>query len=162
MSSMQLSPNVVYTDRSRSHSRSANLLLERGLGRTKSVFATWLVAAVVNFVLFAIGATAGLDYGVKAGDSVWGVMGIGVIVVTTVLLLPGMTLAALLSLRWKRIIPVAQIVGSAISLLTIALTFSVDFDTASAVVLTLMHIVAVPIMVLGLELIKARDTWTRR
>jgi hypothetical protein len=158
MSSMQLSPNVAYTDRS----RSANLLLERGLGRTKAVFATWLVAAVVNIVLFGIGATAGLDYGVKAGDSVWGVMGIGVIVVTTVLLLPGMTLAALLSLRWKRIIPVAQVAGSAISLLTIALTFLAGFDTASAVVLALMHIVAVPILVLGLELIKARDTWTRR
>lgn len=155
---MQLSTNVALADRS----RRTNLLLERGLGRTKSVLATWIVAAAVNIVLFAVGASAGLDYGVKAGESVWGVMGIGTLMVTTILLLPGMTLAALLSLRWKRIIPVAQVVGSVASILSIGLTFSVGFDTASAIVLAIMHIAAVPIMVLGLELIKARDAWTRR
>ena len=158
MSSMQLSPNIASTGRS----SKANLLLERGLGRTQSVLATWVVALAVNVVLFAIGATAGLDYAVEAGDSVWGVMGVGVVIITTILLIPGMTLAALLSLRWKRIIPAAQIVGSAISILTIVLTFSVGFDTASAIVLAVMHVVAVPILVLGLDLIKRRDSWTRR
>lgn len=158
MSSLQLSPNVAYTDRS----SRANLLLERGLGRAKSVLATWLVAVSVNVVLFAIGAGAGLDYAVKAGDSVWGVMGVGVVMVSTILLVPGMIIAALLSLRWNRAIRVAQVAGSAASLLSIGLTFAVGFDTGSAIVLALMHVVAVPILVLGLELIKRRDTWTQR
>ena len=155
MSSMQLSTSANVSDRS----DRANLLLEHGLGRTRAVLATWLAAGAANF---AIGSTAGLDYAVEAEDSVWGVMGVGVLVVTTILLLPGMILAALLSLRWNRIIPVAQIVGSVASLLSIGLTFAVGFDTGSAIVLALMHIVAVPILVLGLELIKRREAWTSR
>jgi hypothetical protein len=145
----------------RSTSR-VNLLMERGLGRTKAVVSTWLFTAAVNFILFAIGASAGLEFGVENGQSVWGTMGLGVVVVTTILLVPGMTLAALLSLRSAKYIRVAQVVGPAISLLTIILTYSVGFEVADATVLALMHIVAVPIMVLGLELIRARDTWTRR
>lgn len=133
---------------------------DRGLARFPAIAFTWLAAIIVNEVLFAIGLAAGVDYALDEGKA-WQ-MGIGVIVVSTALLVPGMALAALLSRRRATILRVAQVVGPALSLLTIGLTFSVDFDTASAVVLALMHVAAVPVMVVGLELIRRRDAWNAR
>jgi hypothetical protein len=155
-----VSTSVVLGRSPRNSSVTVNRLLERGLPRTSAVVVTWLSTVVINFVIFAVAATAGVTFSVEDG-SVWSTMGLGVMVVTTALLLPGLILAALLSLRWNSIIRVAQYAGSAFAILTIGLTYAAGFDSASAGVLASMHIVVVPVFVLGLELIRNRDTWTR-
>jgi hypothetical protein len=155
-----VSTSVALGRPSRNSHVTVNRLLERGLPRTQAVVVTWLSAAVFNFVIFAVAALTGLNFGVEDGD-VLATMGAGVIIVTTALLLPGLIVTALLSLRWASIIRLAQWVGSAFAILSIGLTYAVDFDRASATVLASMHIAIVPVFVLGLELIRNRDTWTR-
>ncbi|MEJ7838349.1 MAG: DUF6069 family protein [Thermomicrobiales bacterium] len=136
-------------------------LAERGLGRTKAVGLTWLATVVGCLIVLAISVAAGVNYGL-ADDEVWSSLGIGVPFIVTVTLLPGMILAAVLSLKWPRMLDIAIVAGPVLALLTIILSFLPDLSLGSSISFGLMHVVAAPIMFVGLNLIKRRDEWSRR
>lgn len=126
------------------------------LGRVQAVVATVVAALLVNLVIWAIGAAAGGSFEFTDGDLTQSAAPGGVVVLTIVPLLIGMTLAALLSYRWLGAIRVAQVVGPALALLTIVSTLMADFDGASTVALTAMHVAIAPIVVVGLEAMRRR------
>lgn len=135
-------------------------LIERGLGRSKAVLATWLATVVGCLLVFAISVAAGVTYGL-ADDEVWSSLGIGVPFIVTITLLPGMILAAALSLKWPRLLDMAIVAAPILALLTIILSFLPDLSIGSSISFGLMHVVAAPIMFIGLSLIKRRDEWAR-
>ncbi|MGH3612217.1 MAG: DUF6069 family protein [Pseudonocardia sp.] len=126
------------------------------LGRVQAVVATVVAALLVNLVIWAIGAAAGGSFELTNGDVTQSAAPGGVVVMTVVPLLVGMTLAALLSYRWLGAIRVAQVVGPALALLTIVSTLMADFDGPSTVALTAMHVAIAPIVVAGLEAMRRR------
>ncbi|KAA0017979.1 DUF6069 family protein [Antrihabitans cavernicola] len=123
--------------------------------RVRAVIGTALVAVVVNLAIWLIGLAAGGDFMVT--DDVKGPISaapVGVIVMTVIPIVVGMTAAALLSLRWGSIIRVAQVIGAILPIATIAMTIGSDFDGVSTVSLSLMHIVVAATVVLGLQAIR--------
>lgn len=126
------------------------------LGRGQAVIATVVAALLVNLAIWAIGAAVGGSFEVTNGDVTQSAAPGGVVVMTVVPLLIGMTLAALLSYRWLGAIRVAQVVGPALALLTIVSTLMVDFDGTSTVALAAMHVAIAPIVVVGLEAMRRR------
>ncbi len=70
----------------------------------------------------------------------------------------GFTAAVALSLLWRGVLRVAQVTGSVLALATVAnpLFLLPDTDTATRVVLSLMHVTLVPAVWLGLEAVRRR------
>ena len=127
-------------------------------GRAVVVAGTVLAATVVNLVILAVGRSAGGDFEFTSGDDRLTVGADGVAMLTIIPLLVGMTLAAVLSLRWPAVLRIGMFVGPALALATIAfMTISADLDTTSTIFLSLMHIALVPVTVLGLRAL-ARTT----
>lgn len=125
--------------------------------RTVVVLGAVLVATVVNLAILAVGQSAGGDFRFTAGGERMTVEADGVAMLTIVPLLAGMTLAALLSLRWPAVLSIGMFVGPAAALVTIGtMTIPADLDTTSTVFLALMHVVLVPATILGLYAL--RDT----
>jgi hypothetical protein len=122
------------------------------------VVATVVAAVVINVTIYAIGRAFGGDFlFTNAGKSIE-VDAMSVVILTTVPLVAGMTLAALLSLKWPQIIKVALVVGPALALATIAtFTIPADFDTTSTTTLALTHVALVPMVILGLLAIARRS-----
>lgn len=131
------------------------------LGRVQAVVAAVVVALLVNLAIWAIGAAAGGSFTFTEGGVVQSAAPGGVVLMTTVPLLLGMTLAALLSRRWPRMIRVAQVVGAALALLTIGSTLVADFDGASTAALAAMHVVIAVVVVVGLEAMRRRPVGQR-
>lgn len=75
----------------------------------------------------------------------------GVLVMTIFPLTIGLLVAGLIALKVPAIIRPAQIIGSIAALGTIAMTVTAGFDTVSTVLLSLMHVVLVPVLVYALE-----------
>ncbi len=121
------------------------------LSRPVAVIGTVVVALVVNLVLWLIGLAAGGSFEVLDGDKMMAVAPGGVIMLTVVPALVGLTAAALLSYRWPVMIRVAQVVGPLLALGTIAMTIDADFDAASTVSLAAMHVVLAGAVFAGLE-----------
>ncbi len=121
------------------------------LGRAQAVAATVAVALPVNLVIWAIGVAVGGSFEYTDAGKTQSAAPGGVVVMTAIPLLIGMTSAALLSYRWPGVIRLAQVVGPTIALLTIGGTLAADFDGASTVALSAMHIAIVPILIVGLE-----------
>ena len=120
-------------------------------GRTAVVVGTVLVATVVNLAILAIGQSAGGDFQFTSGGDRMTVGAGGVAMLTIVPLLVGMTLAALLSLRWPAVLRIGMFAGPAAALVTIGtMTIPADLDTTSTVFLALMHVALVPVTIAGL------------
>jgi hypothetical protein len=116
------------------------------------VAGTVVVAAVVNLAILAVGRSAGGDFQFTSGDDRLTVGAGGVAMLTILPLLVGMSLAALLSVRWPVVLRVGMFVGPALALATIAImTIPADLDTTSTVFLSMMHVVLVPATILGLR-----------
>ncbi len=126
------------------------------LGRAQAVAFTVVAALLVNLVIYAIGAAVGGSFEFTDGDKTQSAAPGGVIFLTLVPLVIGVTLVALLSYRWPAVIRVAQVVGPTIALLTIISTLMADFDGASTLALAAMHVAIVPILIFGLELMRRR------
>lgn len=120
------------------------------------VASTVLVATVVNLAILAVGQSAGGDFEFTSGDDRLTVGAGGVAMLTIVPLLAGMTLAAVLSLRWPAVLRIGMFVGPAAALATIGImTIPADLDTTSTVFLALMHVALVPVTILGLHALGA-------
>jgi hypothetical protein len=126
------------------------------LSRPMAVLVPVVVALVANVALWLVGLAAGGSFEVTNGDTVESAAPGGVLVMTVVPLTLGMSLAALLSLRWFGIIRVAEVVGAVAALGTIASTIVADFDTPSTITLSLMHVVIALVVVTGLEAMRNR------
>ena len=121
------------------------------LTRVEAVVATVVVGLAVNLLLWLIGLGAGGSFEVTdAGEKMTVAPG-GVVVLSVVPTIVGMTAAALLSLRWVSVIRIAQVVGPVLSLATIAGTILSDFDGASTVSLAAMHAALAAVVYFGLE-----------
>ncbi|WP_405179467.1 DUF6069 family protein [Nocardia sp. NBC_01377] len=117
------------------------------LNRPTAVFGGIAVALVLNLIVWLIGAAAGGEFTSEGEPVAPG----GVIVMSIVPLLIGLGAAALLSYKWVAVLRVAAVVGSLLALGTIALTVAAEFDTASTVALSLMHVVLVPVIIVATE-----------
>ncbi|CAM2839126.1 DUF6069 family protein [Skermania piniformis] len=110
------------------------------------------VGLAANLLLWVIGLLAGGDF--ETDDGQGGrvtVAPAGVVMLTVVPLLVGLTVAGLIAFTWPPIIRIAQAVAVVAALGTIVFTVQADFDTASTITLALMHVVLVPVSVLALE-----------
>ncbi|MEE2034810.1 DUF6069 family protein [Rhodococcus chondri] len=137
-------------------SRTSSVLSwSREVGRPTAVAVSVTAALVVNLALWLIGLAAGGSFAhTNAGVTQSAAPG-GVVLMTVVPLTLGLGVAALLSRWWAGFIRVAQIVGAALPLATIAGTLDADFDGASTVTLALMHVVIATVAVVGLEKMRA-------
>ncbi|MFC4377209.1 DUF6069 family protein [Nocardia halotolerans] len=121
------------------------------LNRPVAVLGGVLAALVANLLIWGIGELAGGTFTTTDGDQVLDVAPGGVILMSTVPLLIGMTVAVLVSYLWTGVLRVAAVIGSLLSLATIWMTLTSGFDTVSTVALSLMHVVLVPVLVIALE-----------
>lgn len=122
---------------------------------TPAVIAVTVAAAVaVNLVIWAIGELAGGSFEFTADGKVESAAPGGVVFLTAVPLLVGLTATAVVARWWPAVIRSAQVVGSLLAIATIGLTLTSDFDTASTISLSLMHVALVPFIILGLEATK--------
>lgn len=121
------------------------------LNRYTAVLGAVAAAVAVNLILWGVGAAAGGSFVTVDNGTEMDVAPGGVIVMSAVPLLIGTTVAAVVSYWWTGVLRVAAVVGSALALATIALTVAADFDTASTVALSLMHVTLVPILVVAME-----------
>ena len=134
------------------------LAVERGRPRTVLVVVTVLVALAVNLLIYAAGRLAGGSYRFTAGAATTEVDALTVGGFTVVPLLVGLTLAALLSLRWPRVVLVALVVAPLLALVTVPLmTLPTDLDGASTVALSLCHVALAVISVLALLRLRRLD-----
>lgn len=125
---------------------------------------TWLSAVrlgtvattVVNLLVLALGRAtdASLTY---VDDGATSQVGVGDVVFASALPLAlGTGLAALLALRWAWMTRLAQVVGGALALLTIAGPLSMDTDGGTRLVLSVMHVVVAVAVVAILEVGRRR------
>ncbi|MFB7877757.1 MULTISPECIES: DUF6069 family protein [unclassified Nocardia] len=121
------------------------------LNRPVAVLGGVVAAVVLNLIVWGIGAAAGGSFVVTDGDTVSDVAPGGVVIMSAVPLLIGLTAAVLVSYLWTGVLRVAEVVGSVLAVATIGLTVAADFDTASTVALSVMHVVLVPVIVVALE-----------
>jgi hypothetical protein len=129
----------------------------RALNRPLVVIATVATAIAVNLVIYGFGRLAGGDFRFTSAGASLEVDPLTLVGFTAVPLALGMTAAALLSLRWRRVNTVALIVGPVLALGSIlGMTVPTDFDLASKTALTLCHVALVPVMVAGLLPLRRR------
>lgn len=130
---------------------SASPTRSLSLSRWQAVLFSVLAALAANLVLWLIGLAAGGSFELTEAGETMAVAPGGVVMLTVVPMVVGMGLAALVSLRWVGVVRVAQVVGVIAPLATIAMTISADFDAASTVMLSLMHVVIAGVVFVGLE-----------
>ncbi|MCZ4586757.1 DUF6069 family protein [Rhodococcus opacus] len=121
------------------------------LSRLWAIAATTIGALVPNLVIWLLGLAAGGSFEMTDAGKTSSVAPGGVVILTVVPILIGMTLAALISLKWVAVIRPAEVIGALLPLATIALTIQADFDTASTIALSVMHVVIAVAVVAGLE-----------
>lgn len=124
------------------------------LNRPTAVLGAAAAAVLINLVVWLIGAAAGGTFEVDGGSVAPG----GVIIMSAVPLLIGLTVAALLSYRWVGVLRLAEVVGSVLAIATIGLTVAADFDSATTISLSIMHLVLAPVIVVALEGLRSRLT----
>lgn len=128
------------------------------LTKPRAVLGATALALVGNLVLWLIGLALGGSFEMTDQGKAMSVAPGGVITITLVPMLVGLTLAVLISMKWSPIIRIAQVVGALFSLGTIAMTIAADFDAASTIMLALMHVVVAACVVVGLEAVRTRTT----
>ncbi|MEV0335942.1 DUF6069 family protein [Nocardia sp. NPDC050717] len=121
------------------------------LSRPVAVLGGVAAAVVANLIVWGLGEAAGGSFVTTDGGKVMDVAPGGVILMSSVPLLIGLTVAVLLAYLWTGVLRVGAVVGSLLSIATIALTVNADFDTASTIALSAMHVVLVPVIVVALE-----------
>lgn len=125
-------------------------------GRPAAIAASIAGALVVNLAVWLLAAAAGGSFEVTENGVTTSVAPGAVIFSSVVPLLIGMSAAALLSYLWVGVLRVAQVVGSVLAVATIGLTVAAQFDTATTVGLSIMHVVLAPALVVGLEAIRRK------
>ncbi|MEV0250396.1 DUF6069 family protein [Nocardia sp. NPDC050712] len=121
------------------------------LSRPVAVLGATGAALLANLIVWLLGAAAGGSFEMTTDGVTASVAPGGIIMLTVVPLLIGLTVAALVSYKWVGVLRVAAVVGSALAVATIGLTVAADFDTASTIALSITHLTLVPAIVVATE-----------
>jgi len=125
------------------------------IGRPTAIALAIGVTLAVNLLLWLVGSAAGGSFEMTdAAGRTTSAAPTGVVVLTVVPMSIGLSAAALLSLRWPRVIPIAQIIGAVLAVATIGLTLATDFDAPSMTMLSMMHITVAAGVVFALGTIR--------
>lgn len=120
---------------------------------------TAVVGAVgANLLLWLGGEVAGGSFEFTEGGSTRRAAPVALVLLTAVPLTAGMALAAVLGRRWPSILRIAQVIGSALALVTVTRTLAADLDAVSTATLTFGHVTVVVAVVLGLEAVRTHLT----
>ncbi len=119
--------------------------------RAVIVIATLAAALVVNELIYLIGHAIGGSFVFHQDGKVYHVNAGAIAILTAPPVAVGMTLAALLSLRWAWTVKAALVIAPVLAVVTIfVMTIPADFDTASTITLALTHLALAPVCVAGL------------
>ncbi|WP_084529313.1 DUF6069 family protein [Nocardia crassostreae] len=121
------------------------------LNRPVAVLGAVAAAVLLNLIVWLIGAAAGGTFEISNAGQVQDVAPGGIVTLTVVPLLIGLTAAALLSYKWIAVLRLAALIGSVLAVGTIALTLSTNFDTPSKIALSVTHLTLVPALVIATE-----------
>ncbi|WP_442941540.1 DUF6069 family protein [Nocardia sp. NBC_00416] len=121
------------------------------MNRPVAVFGALGAALLANLVVWLIGAAAGGTFETTNAGQVQSVAPGGIITMTVVPMLIGLSAAALLSYKWTGVLRVAAVTGPVLAVATIGSTVSADFDTASTIALSITHLTLVPAIVVATE-----------
>ncbi|MEV0763858.1 DUF6069 family protein [Nocardia sp. NPDC050435] len=130
---------------------TARTLPVPALNRPAAVLGGTGAALLANIVVWLLGVAAGGTFEMTNQGQVQSVAPGGIITLTVVPLLVGLTAAALISYKWVGVLRVAAVVGSLLAVGTIAMTVAADFDTASTIALSVTHLTLVPAIVVATE-----------
>lgn len=136
--------------------RATRGLQTYGLGRWQAVVAAVLGATAVNLLIWGAARAAGGSFEIADAGTIHTVGALGVVQASAVPMLIGVGLAALISRWWTGVIRVAQVLGAALALLTIAGSVMAMTDGVTTVALSLMHVVVAVAVVASLELLRRR------
>lgn len=115
-----------------------------------------VAAAATNLAILFIGWTAGASFIVLDAGTPHEITPGSVVVATVLPLVLGTGLAALLA-RWRPgVIRLAQVIGGALALLTVAGPMMSDTDGATRLALAMMHVVPGVAVVVSLEAMRRR------
>jgi len=113
------------------------------------------VALVANLALYGLGRMLGRSFAFTGPAGPAEVDAAPVAGFTLMPLLVGLLLAALLSVRWPRVLSVAMVVAPVLALGTVpVMTLPVDLDGVSTAALALCHLVLAPVSVLALRALR--------
>jgi hypothetical protein len=122
--------------------------------RPAIVAAAVLTAVAVNLAIYGIGRLAGGTYRFTTSGAPLEVDPVTLVGFSALPLAAGLTLAALLSLRWAWVIPVAMVVAPVLELGSIlGMTVPADFDLPSRIALMSCHVALVPVSLVALRAI---------
>lgn len=127
-----------------------------GLNWWQAIAAGAATAAVANLAILLIGWAAGASFVVMDAGNPHEVTARSVVVAGVVPLVLGTGLAALLARWWPGAIRVAQVIGGALALLTVAGPVMSDTDGATRFALAMMHVVLGVAVVVTLESMRRR------
>lgn len=133
----------------------------RGLNWWQAIAAGAVAATVVNLVILLIGWAAGASFVVLDAGKPHEVTAWSVVSASVFPLILGTGLAALLARWWPGFLRVAQVIGGALALLTVAGPMMSDTDGATRLALAMMHVVLGAAVVASLELMRRRITSDR-
>ncbi|MGW0184068.1 DUF6069 family protein [Nocardia sp. NPDC003345] len=126
------------------------------LSRPVAVVGAVVGGTVINLVIWLIGVAAGGSFELTENGETYSVAPGGVLILSAVPMAVGLTAAALLAYRWTGALRTAAIIGSVLTLGTLARTWTSDFDGPSMVALTVMHVVLVPVLIVATEGMRRR------
>ncbi|NUP25381.1 MAG: hypothetical protein HOQ36_14535 [Nocardia sp.] len=126
------------------------------LNRPVALVGAIVAALLANLVVWLVGAAAGGTFEMTDAGRVQSVAPGGIITMTVVPMAIGLGAAVLLSYRWIGVLRMAAVIGSVLAVVTIGLTVSADFDTASTIALSITHLTLVPALVVATEGLRRR------
>ncbi|MDG4784762.1 DUF6069 family protein [Micromonospora sp. WMMD1102] len=130
------------------------VLTGRGLNWWQAIGGGVVAAAVGNLLVFAVGKIAGVSFVYRDATGEHEVNAVGVLVASVPPLVVGTGLAVLISLWWRPILRVAQVVGGGLALLTVLGPLNAGADTGTRVAPAAMHVVLGIVVVLTLEAVR--------
>lgn len=134
---------------------------KQGLSWWQAIAAGAVAATVVNLAILLIGWAAGASFVVLDAGKPHEVTAWSVVSASAFPLILGTGLAALLA-RWRPgFLRLAQVIGGALALLTVAGPMLSDTDGATRLALAMMHVVPGVAVVASLELMRRRITSDR-
>ncbi|WP_141134587.1 DUF6069 family protein [Haloechinothrix alba] len=128
----------------------------------QAITAGVVLSGLVNLALYLIGHLAGATFLVAAESGSDEVTAGMILFFSTVPLAVGTALAVLLANWWTWVLRLAQVIGAALALATIAGIFAAEAGTGTAISLTVMHVVVAVAVVLILEVVRGTHRHNRR
>lgn len=121
---------------------------------TTTIGAAVAVAVAANLLVLGIGNAAGAELAYVDGGATSDIGIVDVLFASIVPLTLGLTLAAIVAIRWRGVLRVAQVVGGLAALAM--MPFALDADGGTRLTLAAMHLVVAVLAVAALEVGRRR------